>query len=250
MNRKRALLYAVLALAVPLPALAIETGSGTTSLGVEASLGGCGIGDAAITCRIDASFNRVADAEYYTASVTAPDGSVSDLGTVAAGGGEGRTSAGLSVRYAGNGEYTVTITAWGYDERGRADPVGTDDAGTDGDATAKGEGDLEAVNPPVEPTADSEQDVEDPAPAEEAPPLEDEVEPECPEPETPLPPAEGLPTEEPPPGEPPATVPPAGEADASASEPLGDEVPPAEVGAVVPQPCEAPQPEPDPAPVP
>jgi hypothetical protein len=28
-----------------------------------------------------ASFNRLADAEYYTASVTAPDGSVSDLAT-------------------------------------------------------------------------------------------------------------------------------------------------------------------------
>ena len=67
MNRKRTLLYAVLALGVPLPALALEAGSGTTSLGVEASLGGCGIGDAAITSRIDASFNRLA-----TPSTTRP----------------------------------------------------------------------------------------------------------------------------------------------------------------------------------
>ena len=250
MNRKRALLYAVLALAVPLPAVALEAGSGATSLGVEASLGGCGIGDAAITCRIDTSFNRLGAAEYYTASVATPDGGVSDLGTVAAGGGEGRASAGLSVPYAGDGEYTVTITAWGYDERGRADPVGSDDAGTDGDAGAKGKGDLEAAEPPAEPAPEPAQDVEEPAPADEPPPVEDAVEPGCPEPETPVPPAEGLPAEEPPPGEPPAAEPPAGEPGEPAVEPAGEEGPPADPAAGLPRPCEPPQPAPDPAPVP
>lgn len=36
MTRKRALLYAAVALAVPLPALALERGEGAASLGVQA----------------------------------------------------------------------------------------------------------------------------------------------------------------------------------------------------------------------
>jgi hypothetical protein len=59
----------------------LDPGSGAASLDVQATQGSCGIGGGSITCRIVASFNRLADAEYYTASVTAPDGSVSDLAT-------------------------------------------------------------------------------------------------------------------------------------------------------------------------
>jgi hypothetical protein len=98
------------ALAVPLPALALERGEGAASLGVQASLGGCGIADAAISCRIDVAFSPIPDAEYYTASVTAPDGSVLELGTIAGGAGRGTSAA---VPFSGNGEYVVTVTACG-----------------------------------------------------------------------------------------------------------------------------------------
>jgi hypothetical protein len=139
----RAPTYAALALAVPLPALAIASGTGGGgSLDVQASLAGCGVGGSAIVCRIDASFTSIDDAEYYTASVTAADGSVTDLGRVEAGG------ASVSVPYTGNGTYTVTITAWGYDEDGNARVVEEDESGAGEAAKRTQKGELEAVPAP------------------------------------------------------------------------------------------------------
>jgi hypothetical protein len=180
MSRKRVLLYACLALAVPLPAVALDAGSRAASLDVQATQGSCGIGGGSITCQIEASFNRLGDAEYYTASVTAPDGSVSDLGTVAEGGGTGRTSASLPVPYAGNGSYTVTITAYGYDESGRAERLGSDDTGAGKQSEKTGERELEAVEPPADVA---------PAPAPDEPPPGGEPTPVEPAPERPVCPA-------------------------------------------------------------
>jgi len=111
MRRPRLLLYVALALLVPVPALAIDQlggpGSGSTSLDASASLDSCGLFENQIVCKIDASFNEVDGATSYTASVTAPNGAVSDYGTVGAGG------ASLWVPYVGNGTYTVEVQAWG-----------------------------------------------------------------------------------------------------------------------------------------
>ena len=111
MRRPRLLLYVALALLVPVPALAIDQlggpGSGSTSLDASASLDSCGLFENQIVCKIDASFNEVDGATSYTASVTAPNGAVSDYGDVGAGG------ASLWVPYVGNGTYTVEVQAWG-----------------------------------------------------------------------------------------------------------------------------------------
>src|SRR3954453_12193785 len=110
MRRKRLLLYVALALAVPVPAFALglgDSGPGTASLDAQASLDSCGLFENQIICKIDASYNEVAGATSYTASAIAPNGAVSDYGSVGAGG----TS--LWVPYAGNGTYTVEIQAWG-----------------------------------------------------------------------------------------------------------------------------------------
>jgi hypothetical protein len=175
MNRKRALLYAALVLAVPLPALALERGQSAASLDVQASLGGCGVAETAISCRIDIAFSHIPDVEYYTASVTAPDGSVVELGTIASGGGGASTSA--SVPFSGNGDYTVTVSAWGYDERGRPDVVESERAGAGRGAEVGRSGEVEAPEPvdePAPPVADP------PAPGE--PPTPPGIEqPECPE---------------------------------------------------------------------
>lgn len=109
MLRRRTFLYAALALAVPLPAFALSGGapSGSDSLTVSASLDGCGIASSNVVCKIDASWNEVAGAERYTASVASPDGAVSDYGDVTG------TGTSIWVPYVGNGTYTVTVTAWG-----------------------------------------------------------------------------------------------------------------------------------------
>jgi hypothetical protein len=109
MLRRRTAIYAALALAVPLPAFALsgDDSSGSASLGVAASLDECGIAASTVVCKIDASWNTVAGAERYTASVTSPDGAVTDYGEV------GGTSTSLWVPYVGNGTYTVTVSAWG-----------------------------------------------------------------------------------------------------------------------------------------
>ena len=108
MRRRRTLLYAVLALAVPLPAFALGGGhGGSGGLGLSASLDRCGITGADIVCKIDASWSAVPGATRYTASVTSPDGSVTDYGSV---GGSGTS---FWVPYTGNGTYSVTVSAWG-----------------------------------------------------------------------------------------------------------------------------------------
>lgn len=110
MRRKRLLLLAALALAAPVPAFAVSLatdGSGAGSLDAQASLDHCGLFESQIICKIDATYNDVAGATSYTASVSAPTGAVSDYGTVGGGG------AGFWVPYAGNGVYTVEIQAWG-----------------------------------------------------------------------------------------------------------------------------------------
>jgi hypothetical protein len=176
MIRKRALLYVVLVLAVPLPALALERGQGAASLDVQASLGGCGVADAGISCRIDIAFSPIPDAEYYTASVTAPDGSVLELGTIASGGGGGASTS-ASVPFSGNGEYMVTVSAWGYDERGRPAVVESERADTDRGSRGDRAGEVEAAEPQDEtvPPADR------PAPTGEPPTPPGIEKPECPE---------------------------------------------------------------------
>jgi hypothetical protein len=92
-----------------LAALALSIPTGTASGGsisVQASLGGCEPAGDAYRCQINASFTGVSDAEYYTASVTGPDGGTQDFGTVPAG------SASVWPTYTGDGTYTITITAW------------------------------------------------------------------------------------------------------------------------------------------
>lgn len=217
MNRKRALLYAALALAVPLPALALPGGTGAADLGVDASLAGCGLSGGSIVCRIDASFNRVPDAEYYTASVTAANGAVTDLGTVP-GGGSGTASTGAWVPYVGNGTYTVTVSAWGYDERSRPEVVESDDSGAGRDPKPGQAGRAEAVTAPEAPPAQEPAPVEPEQPAAGEQPL-----PECPEvveeaPEADLPDTDGTDSEEEAPVAPPAGADPAADPCAPPSE--------------------------------
>jgi hypothetical protein len=148
MRRKRLLLLAALALAAPVPAFAVglatdETGTG--SLDAQASLDSCGLFENQIVCKIDATYNQVSGATSYTASVSAPNGAVSDYGSVGAGG----TS--FWVPYAGNGVYTVEIQAWGTppsthskpplvasDKTGAGDNGGGENAGDEGATGATG----------------------------------------------------------------------------------------------------------------
>jgi hypothetical protein len=123
-GRRRAIFYAALALAIPLPALAL-TGGGESGLNVEASLGGCGVSGNGIVCEIKASFGSIDGADYYTASVAAPDGSVTDFGQVAGAGGGGTS---LWVPYVGNGTYSVTVTAWGDEDGGKPEVIDRDKA--------------------------------------------------------------------------------------------------------------------------
>lgn len=127
----RRLLLVLLALSVPLPALALEGGSEPGGLEVQASLEECGIGDGSVVCKINATFSGVEGAEYYTASVTRADGSAQDYGRVAEG--EGGGSAGLWVSYVGAGDYTVTISAWGYNDQGKARVLERSHAKAEGD---------------------------------------------------------------------------------------------------------------------
>jgi hypothetical protein len=115
MHRRGTLVYAVLALAVPLPAFALSDGGGSAGggLSVNASLDGCGILAAQVVCKIDASWNEVEGTKRYTASVTSPDGSVTDYGEVAG------TPTSFWVPFVGNGSYSVTISAWGTDPHGK-----------------------------------------------------------------------------------------------------------------------------------
>ena len=108
MIRRRHLLYVLAALAVPLPASAVVSGSDAApALSVSVALDQCGVASTAVVCKLDASFAPIDGARYYTAAVTGPDGSVVDYGDVPSG------AASLWVPYVGNGTYTVTVSAWG-----------------------------------------------------------------------------------------------------------------------------------------
>lgn len=114
MRRRRATLCAALALA------ALVFAAGTAGVGAapgplpqagqlraQASLDTCGkLGDT-VVCKLDATYHQVQGAQYYTASVTRPDGTVVDEGAVGAG------AVSFWVPYVGNGTYTVRVSAWG-----------------------------------------------------------------------------------------------------------------------------------------
>ena len=87
------------------------SGQGAASIDVSASVTGCQKSGGGISCQVAVSFGTLADADYYTAKVTAPGGSTQRFGRVPAG------SVTLPVAYTGNGDYTVTIAA--YDENAR-----------------------------------------------------------------------------------------------------------------------------------
>jgi len=123
MRPRRILLYLVLALAVPLPALALTGPSDpplprADSLGVAASLDECGLFENAIVCKIDATFNPVQGGKVYRASVSRPDGSSVNYGQISPGG-----ASSFWVPYAGDGTYTVQVSAYGdvktYGQRDR-----------------------------------------------------------------------------------------------------------------------------------
>lgn len=115
MNRRRVQIALALLAAMVVPIQALG-GEEQAQLEVTASLDRCGVGGASIMCEIDASWTGVAEADSYTASVTLADGSVQDLGGVGSGPEGG--SAALWVPFAGNGIYTVTITAWASEPDG------------------------------------------------------------------------------------------------------------------------------------
>lgn len=112
----RTLVLALIALAVPLPALALNDGKpepaglAPVEMTVSASLGECGLVDTQIVCQIDASWDAVEGADYYTVSVTRADGSVVDYGETSA------TGTSLWVGYVGSGTYSVEVAAWGSPE--------------------------------------------------------------------------------------------------------------------------------------
>jgi hypothetical protein len=86
-------------------------------MSVSASVTGCRGGASAggITCDIYVSFSSVSGATSYTAEVAGPGGGPQSFSV-------GSGSATLPVGYTGNGQYVVTIKAWG-------DPVGAADKG-------------------------------------------------------------------------------------------------------------------------
>jgi hypothetical protein len=104
-------LVSALATLCALPA----TGSAERTLSVDASLGMCGRGGENVWCRIDASFTGIAGADYYTASVTAPDGTVSEWGSVSPPAGQGSGSASIWTPANVSGNYSITVSAWSND---------------------------------------------------------------------------------------------------------------------------------------
>ena len=111
MMRKRTLGLALIALAVPIPAFALDgggaEGSGSPGLSVTASLDSCGLADTQVMCKINAGWNSLEGADSYSVSVTSADGSVIDMGETA---GQGTS---VWVPYAGSGTYSVSVTAYG-----------------------------------------------------------------------------------------------------------------------------------------
>src|SRR5919106_1169295 len=110
MRNRKAIVCAVLALAVPLPAYALTSGGAEepAALSVSASLDSCGIAQTQVVCVIDVSVEPLPDARRYRASVTRADGSVIDYGSIGAGG------ASLPVTYVGAGTYGVRVSAYGH----------------------------------------------------------------------------------------------------------------------------------------
>ena len=185
MRRMRIIALSLLALGVPAFAFGGEQPPPGGSLSVSASLGGCGLANAAIVCRIDASWSAFEGADYYTVSVTRADGSVVDVGQGAG------TSRSIFVPYVGPGTYSVQVSAWGTppgenepevlarekslstaDAEGGGDEVSTDPAGVapPGDGRDTGEvvedptgEDDPAIEPPVvEPPVCEEEPPEEP----------------------------------------------------------------------------------------
>ena len=122
--RNRALWLTLAALLAPLPAFALsgEDGSGQAEAGpaalsVSSSLGSCGIMGTGIACQVGFSFNSLPNATSYTATITSPDGSVTDVGGVGPSGGS------AWVPYVGAGTYSVQVTAYGtpLDASGESD---------------------------------------------------------------------------------------------------------------------------------
>jgi hypothetical protein len=128
-------LLTLLALAAPLPALALNS-DGTepvaatpapAALEVSTALDSCGIVDTQVVCKLSVTFGEVPGATNYTATVTRADGSVVDYGSVGAGG------ASLWVPYVGAGNYSVRVSAYG------APPEATEGDGDDkGDKDKRG----------------------------------------------------------------------------------------------------------------
>jgi hypothetical protein len=185
--RLRALLYTSLALAAP-PAFALGLAPGGNAapagLSAQASLDDCGVYESQIVCMIDTSFSQVEGADYYTASVSRPDGSVADFGAVSPGG----TS--LWVPYVGNGTYTVVVSAYGDNpERYRPKkPIEvakakTGGAAQEGSFTSTPKADnaaAPATHDPPSGNADGDVGEEPPATCtEEEPPPADEPEPDA-----------------------------------------------------------------------
>ena len=85
---------------------------------VSASLVGCGQDGDRVSCDLAVSFDQVADADRYTASVTKPDGTVQELGIVVPG------STTLRVGHSGNGRYVITIWAWDDGARAQSASAG------------------------------------------------------------------------------------------------------------------------------
>lgn len=111
MAHRRTILLALLALLVPLPAFALNDGpsgdGAPAAIEVSASLGDCGLADTQIVCQINASWNAVEDADYYSVSVTRADGSVVDYGQSSG------TGTSVWVPYVGPGTYSIEVAAWG-----------------------------------------------------------------------------------------------------------------------------------------
>jgi hypothetical protein len=194
---RRAVLLALLALAVPLPALALTGGDSddatpftTLDLAVSASLDSCGTTSSTIVCKIDASWSSAPGADRYTATVTRPDGSVIDYGEVGAG------SASFWIPYVGNGTYSVQVSAYGTPPRSDEPEVIAKGTSNTGDRSSQEFGAGTAAGTPgEEPTTTGEPvdpEAEDPG---ETPPGTDPEEPLCEEPTEP--PAEPPVTESP-----------------------------------------------------
>jgi len=108
--RRQIVCLALIALAVPFPALALDGGEesgGPAGLSVSASLAGCGLAGNQILCQIDAGWSAIEDADAYRVSVIGADGGVTDHGETSG------LASSVWVSYAGPGTYTVQLTAWG-----------------------------------------------------------------------------------------------------------------------------------------